>query len=101
VIEKLARSVSEDPGLEPGELNTVICPALVVAADDDIVTMEHTLELYRSLRDGQLAVVPGTSHLLLHEKPELCTSLITDFLTTDLAPTRMPIRRAPLRGGPN
>src|SRR5258708_9520155 len=56
--------------------------------------MEHTLELYRNLREGQLAIVPGTSHLLLHEKPELCTSLITDFLTADPAPTWMPIRRA-------
>jgi pimeloyl-ACP methyl ester carboxylesterase len=94
VIAKLARSVSEDPGLEPGELNAVTCPVLVVTADDDIVTMEHTLELYRSLREAQLAIVPGTSHLLLHEKPELCTSLITDFLPADPAPTWMPIRRA-------
>jgi len=94
VIAKVARSASEDPGLEPGQLNTVRCPVLVVTADDDIVTMEHTLELYRNLREGQLAIVPGTSHLLLHEKPELCTSLITDFLTADPAPTWMPIRRA-------
>jgi len=94
VIAKIARSVSEEPGLEPGELKTVTCPALVVAADDDIVTLEHTLELYRNLRDGQLAIVPGTSHLLLHEKPELCAKLVTDFLTASPAPTKMSIRRA-------
>ncbi|MFC7717310.1 alpha/beta fold hydrolase [Nonomuraea recticatena] len=65
-----------------------------MAADDDIVTLEHTLALYRGLRDAQLAVVPGTSHLLLHEKPELCVRLITDFLTTGPTPTWMPVRRA-------
>src|SRR5258708_21012168 len=64
VIATVARSASEDPGLAPGELNTVTCPVLVVTADDDIVTMEHTLELYRNLREGQLALLPGTSHLL-------------------------------------
>jgi pimeloyl-ACP methyl ester carboxylesterase len=94
VIAKIARSAAQEPGLEPGELHTVTCPALVVAADDDIVTLEHTLELYRNLRGGQLAVVPGTSHLLLQEKPGPCTGLVTDFLTTDPAVTRMPIRRA-------
>ena len=94
VIAKVARSASQEPGLEPGELNTVTCPVLVVAADDDIVTLEHTLELYRNLRDGQLAIVPGTSHLLLQERPQLCTGLVADFLTTDPAVTQMPIRRA-------
>jgi pimeloyl-ACP methyl ester carboxylesterase len=94
VIAKLARAVADEPGLQPRELDAVTCPALVMAADDDIVTLEHTLALYRNLRDARLAVVPGTSHLLLHEKPELCTDLVTDFLTADPVPTWMPIRRA-------
>lgn len=94
IIAKIARSVAEEPGLEPTELKLVTCPALVIAADDDIVTLEHALALYRGLCDAQLAIIPGTSHLLLHEKPELCTRLVTDFLTTAPTPTWMPIRRA-------
>ena len=65
-----------------------------MTGDDDIVTLEHTLALYRGLQNAQLAIVPAASHLLLHEKPELCTRLVTDFLTTDPASTMMPIRRA-------
>jgi pimeloyl-ACP methyl ester carboxylesterase len=94
VIAKIARAVAELPGLSPTELNVVTCPVLVMAADDDNVTLEHTLALYRGLRNAQLAIIPGTSHLLLHEKPQLCTSLVADFLTADPAPTLMPIRRA-------
>ncbi|MCG5220378.1 alpha/beta fold hydrolase [Streptosporangium sp. KLBMP 9127] len=94
VLAKIARSVNEEPGLTPADLAAVTCPALVMAADDDIVTLEHTLALYRGLPDAQLAIVPGTSHLLLHEKPELCTRLVTDFLADPPAPTWMPIRRA-------
>jgi pimeloyl-ACP methyl ester carboxylesterase len=41
-----------------------------------------------------LAVVPGTSHGLLHEKPALCNSIIVDFLTTEPVPTTAPVRRA-------
>jgi pimeloyl-ACP methyl ester carboxylesterase len=94
VIAKIARSVAEDPGLTVADLGVVACPTLVMVGDDDNVTLEHTLALYRGLRNAQLAVVPGASHLLLLEKPELCTRLVTDFLATDPAPTLLPIRRA-------
>jgi pimeloyl-ACP methyl ester carboxylesterase len=94
VLGKIARAAADDAGLAPTDLSAVACRVLVMAADDDIVTLEHTLALYDGLRDAQLAIIPGTSHLLLHEKPQLCTKLVADFLTTDPAPTGMPIRRA-------
>jgi pimeloyl-ACP methyl ester carboxylesterase len=94
VIAKIAQSVAEEPGLTAADLGAVACPTLVMAGDDDNVTLEHTLALYRGLRNAQLAIVPAASHLLLLEKPELCTRLVTDFLTTDSTPTMMPIRRA-------
>ncbi|MFI6513248.1 alpha/beta fold hydrolase [Streptosporangium sp. NPDC050855] len=94
VVAKIVRAVNEEPALAAAELRAVTCPVLVMAADDDIVTLEHTLELYRGLPDAQLAVVPGTSHVLLHEKPELCTRLAGDFLTGAPVPTWMPVRRA-------
>lgn len=95
VLAKLARSMDEDDPLTEADLATVTCPVLVVASDDDIVTLEHTIAMYRALPHAQLAVVPGTSHLLLHEKPALCTRLVGDFMTGDPAPvTWMPIRRA-------
>ncbi|MFG1941511.1 alpha/beta fold hydrolase [Nonomuraea sp. NPDC048826] len=94
VVAKIARAVAEERGLTPADLRAVACPVLVMAADDDIVTLEHTLELYRSLPDGHLAVVPGTSHLLLHERPGWCAGLVEDFLTTGPRPTWMPLRRA-------
>jgi pimeloyl-ACP methyl ester carboxylesterase len=65
-----------------------------MSGDDDIVTLEHTVELYRALPRGQLAVVPNTSHLLLHERPELCAGMIDEFLAADPAPRLMPVTRA-------
>jgi len=94
VIAKIAQSVAEEPGLTVADLGAVACPALVMVGDDDNVTLEHTVALYRGLRNAHLAIVPAASHLLLHEWPELCTRLVTDFLTTDSTPTMMPIRRA-------
>ena len=92
VLAKLAHAASQ-PGIPASDLAAVTCPMLVMSADDDLVTLEHTLTLYRALPAAQLAVIPGTSHLLLHERPRLCASLVTEFLTTDPAPTLMPLAR--------
>jgi pimeloyl-ACP methyl ester carboxylesterase len=80
--------------LTAGDVGAVGCPTLVMAGDDDIVTLDHTVTLYRSLPRGELAVVPNTSHLLLHEKPELCVRIIGDFLDGTDKPRMMPIGRS-------
>jgi pimeloyl-ACP methyl ester carboxylesterase len=67
---------------------------LIMVADDDEVRFEHAVAMYRGLPDAELAVVPGTSHGLLVEKPELCNFLMTEFLTKDPVQTFAPIRRA-------
>jgi pimeloyl-ACP methyl ester carboxylesterase len=82
------------PTLTAGQLAGVAARTLVMSGDDDAVTLEHTIEMYRSLPDAELAVVPGTSHVLVMEKPALVTQLVLDFLTTDPVPTIAPIRRA-------
>jgi pimeloyl-ACP methyl ester carboxylesterase len=94
VAAKIARAATEDPGLPAGELSGIPSRTLVVAADDDLVRLEHTVELYRGIPNSELAVVPGTSHGLLVEKTTLCVELVRTFLTTDPAPTMVPIRRA-------
>jgi pimeloyl-ACP methyl ester carboxylesterase len=35
---------------------------------------QHAIAMYRGLPDAELAVVPGTSHGLLYEKPALCNT---------------------------
>ena len=49
--------------------------------DADEVKIEHAVELYRALPDARLAIVPGTSHGLLVEKPELCNAILLDFFS--------------------
>jgi pimeloyl-ACP methyl ester carboxylesterase len=94
VAGKIARAALDDPGLPATELGRITSRTLVMGADDDLVHLEHTIALYRGIPDAELAVVPGTSHVLLSEKPELCIRLVRDFLSTDPVPTIAPIRRA-------
>lgn len=94
VVDKLAAMHAHEPAFGPDDLAGLGCRTLVMVADDDEVRLEHAVEIYRSLPDAELAVVPGTSHGLLVEKPDLCNLLITEFLGNDPIQTLAPIRRA-------
>jgi pimeloyl-ACP methyl ester carboxylesterase len=94
VVAKLAAMHDREPAFTAADLRGVPSRTLVMVADDDEVRLEHAIEAYRSLPDAELAVVPGTSHGLLVEKPELCNLLIIEFLTKEPAETLAPIRRA-------
>lgn len=94
VVGKLAAMHAQAPSFTPADLGRLQCRTLVLVADDDEVKLEHAVEMYRSLPDAELAVVPGTSHGLLVEKPGVCNMLITEFLSKDPVQTFAPIRRA-------
>jgi pimeloyl-ACP methyl ester carboxylesterase len=69
-----------EPALMPAELAAIATPTLVMAADEDEMPLEHTIALYRALPDADLAIVPGTDHGSLADKPDLCNAMIADFL---------------------
>jgi pimeloyl-ACP methyl ester carboxylesterase len=95
VAAKLARMNFEEPTLTASDLGAIECRTLVMIGDDDEVALEHAVGMYRGIPDAELAVVPGTSHGLLVEKPALCNRLIVDFLANDPVTTLAPIRRQP------
>jgi pimeloyl-ACP methyl ester carboxylesterase len=79
---KLDRMHEEEPTLTTADLAGYPGPSLVMVGDDeDEIPIEHTLEFRAGLLRSQLAVVPGTGHGLLMEKPDLCNRIIIDFLT--------------------
>jgi pimeloyl-ACP methyl ester carboxylesterase len=81
---KLDRMHEEEPTLSAADLAGYPGPSLVMVGDDeDEIPIEHTLAFRAGLRQSQLAIVPGTGHGLLMEKPDLCNAIITDFLTED------------------
>jgi pimeloyl-ACP methyl ester carboxylesterase len=96
IVDKLAVMHTLEPNLTTSDLHAVKSRTLVMFGDDDEVSLEHAVVMYRAIRDSELMVVPGTSHGLLVEKPALCNGVIVDFLTNDAVETMAPIRRAQL-----
>jgi pimeloyl-ACP methyl ester carboxylesterase len=94
LMEKTARLESEEPALPAAGLRDVRARTLLMFGDDDLVTIEHIAATYDGIPDAELAIVPGTSHFLLQEKPALCNRIMADFLLSEPVPTVAPIRRA-------
>ena len=95
VMNKSFRMVASEPTLSTADIARISMPVLVVAGDDDLVTLPHTVALYEALPKGELAVIPAASHGLPLEQPEALNRVILAFLAATGPPrTLMPIRRA-------
>ncbi|MSO29073.1 MAG: alpha/beta hydrolase [Candidatus Planktophila sp.] len=97
LLEKIVRMNEiwkTEPDISLSDIASIQCPVLVMAGDDDVIKHDHTISLYEALPLGQLAIIPGTSHGLVKEKPALMLANIMQFLEDLTYPqTRQPIRR--------
>jgi pimeloyl-ACP methyl ester carboxylesterase len=55
-------------------------PVLIIQGDHDIIKPEHALQLFRAISGSQLCILPGTTHFVLWEDPDLIKQPIVDFL---------------------
>jgi pimeloyl-ACP methyl ester carboxylesterase len=95
VAEKFIAMVTTEPTLATEDLARLEHPTLVLVGDDDMVRLDHTVALYEALPAGRLCVVPGASHAVVIEHPQLVATIITNFLQGAEPPeTVLPIRRA-------
>ena len=79
VVSKMHEMHKTEPDLTENELRSFENRCLVIAADDDEVKLEHAIHWYRSLQNGELCVIPGTSHGMFAEKPKLFSQILLDF----------------------
>ncbi len=80
VFERVRQLWLDAPTLSADELAAIEAPTLVLAGDRDLVTVEHTVALFRAIPGARLCIVPGGSHGLLTEQPELTSRVILEFL---------------------
>ena len=81
VWERLDHEHHRAPALTIADLGAIATPSLLMFADNDSeVEVDHLHAMHRALPNAQLAIVPGTGHGLLADKPDLCNRIIIDFL---------------------
>ena len=64
IRQKLENLMAKYPNFTPEQLNTINVPFLVIAGDHDMISLDHTVLLYRNLPMAQLFIVPHASHLV-------------------------------------
>ncbi len=72
----------EGPALSLDDLADVAPPVLVVAADRDMITLDHTVAMCRGLPAAQLAILPGSRHDVPRTDPDLVATVIERFLAS-------------------
>lgn len=91
LIAKVQQLTLEFEGWTSEDIETIDAPTLVIIGDSDNVRPEHAAEMFRLLGGGvvgdivglpasQLAVLPGTTHVMLVERPDWLVSMIIAFL---------------------
>ena len=80
VFGKCAAMWRTDPGIAFAQLEQLTAPTLLLCGDRDMVSLEHAAAMQRALPDVQVGVVPGATHGLPMEKPELTNRLLLEFL---------------------
>lgn len=80
VLRKLFRLWTTEPHIDPAELGGVHAPTLIMAGDRDSIRPEHSLRIAAAIPNAKLCILPGASHGLLAEHPDLVSQIIRNFL---------------------
>jgi len=62
VLGRLQRMWPVEPNFTREEMQSIKAPTLIIIGDDDIVTPEHAVEMFRTIPNAQLCVVPHAGH---------------------------------------
>lgn len=91
LAEKLI-ALEREPMAWEDDVRALETPVLIIAGDADVVTLEHTVALFRLLGGGvmgdmgtplpasRLAILPATSHTAVIGQPDLLHAFIEPFL---------------------
>jgi pimeloyl-ACP methyl ester carboxylesterase len=82
IKKKLEDLMANYPNFTIDQLKTINIPFLIVVGDHDAINLDQTVALYTNLPKAQLMVVPGASHFVPVEYPELINDEVIKFLKT-------------------
>ncbi len=69
-----------EPHISISDLKRIQAPVLMMGGDDDIIHLDHLLEMYRNIPLAQLCIAPGATHFMLREQHDLYNLIAERFL---------------------
>jgi len=78
--QKVIDMLRVEPEIPLEQLAAIKVPVLVMGADHDLIRLEHLVAIHRAIEGSQLCIIPGASHELTVEAPDLVAGIIERFL---------------------
>jgi pimeloyl-ACP methyl ester carboxylesterase len=69
------------PHITATELRKIARPVLIIGGDDDVIPLEHLIEIYRNIPKAHLAILPGATHFNHQKQYKRYNSLAQQFLS--------------------
>ena len=79
-VQKVIDMLLREPEIPIQQLAAIRAPVLVIGADHDLIRLEHFVEIHRAIPGSELCIIPGASHELTVEAPELVAAIVERFL---------------------
>jgi len=86
LVAKLKKLWLEFGGFKAEDLQKIEAPVLIMIGDADAVRPEHAVQMFRLLPHAQLAILPGTGHSTLLQRPGWVVTMAEDFLAAPMPP---------------
>lgn len=79
---KVTTIMLTEPHIDLALLKKVTAPTLILSGDHDLIRLDHTVAIYETLPNAQLAVFPNSTHLVPYDDPQLFNATVERFLST-------------------
>jgi len=70
-----------EPHIPATELHRSKTPTLIMGGDEDVIRLEHLIEIYRNIPNAHLLIMPGATHFIHQKQYVLYNSTAERFLT--------------------
>jgi pimeloyl-ACP methyl ester carboxylesterase len=80
VLDKIQHLWWEAPLDFTDQLERIDALTLVLAGDDDCIEPAHSVEMFQRIPKARLGIVPGGSHAVPLEQPDLVNQMLIEFL---------------------
>ena len=79
---KVMGMMAKEPNIAPAMLENIQAPTLVMVADQDLIRLDHTLDVFEHLALGQFAVFPNATHMIIVDDPATLNDTVERFFAT-------------------
>ena len=80
-VKRLTELMLNEPHVPMSELRKIQAPTLLIGSDEDMITPEHLLDIYRNIPKAHFFILPGSTHMMTDGLPEIYNAAAERFLS--------------------